>query len=118
MTDRCEAASRFVHLVAGRWTLTVLAELATGGRRYHDLLDAVKGISPKVLTDTLRRAERDGLLARHLDAGRVETATLYELTDLGRSLDMPLAALGRWVGANWQRVEAAQQHWDQRAGHN
>ena len=106
MTDRCEAASRFVHLVAGRWTLTVLAELATGGRRYHDLLDAVKGISPKVLTDTLRRAERDGLLARHLDAGRVETATLYELTDLGRSLDMPLAALGRWVGANWQRVEA------------
>jgi len=98
MTDRCEAASRFVHLVAGRWTLTVLAELATGGRRYHDLLDAVKGISPKVLTDTLRRAERDGLLARHLDAGRVETATLYELTDLGRSLDMPLAALGRWVG--------------------
>jgi DNA-binding HxlR family transcriptional regulator len=86
---------------------------------YHDLLDAVEGISPKVLTDTLRRAERDGgLLTRHLDDGRVETATLYELTDLGRSLDMPLAALGRWVGANWQRVEAAEQHWDQRAGHN
>ncbi|MGH9100123.1 MAG: hypothetical protein ACRDV8_07830 [Acidimicrobiales bacterium] len=48
----------------------------------------------------------------------METATLYELTDLGRSLDMPLAALGRWFGANWQRVEAAEQHWDQRAGHN
>ncbi|MGH9100122.1 MAG: winged helix-turn-helix transcriptional regulator [Acidimicrobiales bacterium] len=53
MTDRCDAANRFVQLVAGRWILTVLAELATGGHRYHDLLDAVEGIPPKVLTDTL-----------------------------------------------------------------
>jgi DNA-binding PadR family transcriptional regulator len=43
----------------------------------------VDGISYKVLTDTLRRAERDGLITRHLDPGRVETATLYKLTDLG-----------------------------------
>jgi hypothetical protein len=49
------------------------------------------------LTDTLGRAERDGLITRHLDAERVDTATLYELTDLGRSLDEPLAALDRWV---------------------
>ena len=49
----------------------------------------------KCSTDTLRRAERDGLVARHLDSGRVDTATLYQLTDLGRSLDEPLAALDR-----------------------
>ena len=60
----------------------------------------------------LRRAERDGLILRHLDPGRVETATLYRLTDLGRSLDEPLAAMAEWADANWQAVEAAQQRWD------
>jgi len=44
-------------------------QLAAGGRRYQDLHDALDGISPKVLTETLRRAERDGLIRRHLDSG-------------------------------------------------
>ena len=104
-----------VALIGGRWTLILLAELAAGGRRYQDLHDALEGISPKVLTETLRRAERDGLIRRHLDSGRMETANLYELTDLGRSLDEPLAALGRWVDAHWDQVEAAQRNWDARA---
>jgi DNA-binding HxlR family transcriptional regulator len=52
------------------------------------------------------------LILRHLDPGRVETATLYRLTDLGRSLDEPLAAMAEWADANWQAVEAAQQRWD------
>lgn len=81
----------------GRWTLKLLAELSGGGRRYHDLHGALGGISHMVLTDTLRRAEREGLVTRHVDAGRVETATLYRLTDVGRSLDGPLAALDRWT---------------------
>jgi len=71
-----------------------LGELTPGGRRYQDLHDALEHISYKVLTDTLRRAERDGLITRHLDERRVETATLYELTDLGQSLDVPLTASG------------------------
>jgi DNA-binding HxlR family transcriptional regulator len=73
------------------------------------------GISHKVLTDTLRRAERDGLIRRHLDSGRMDTANLYELTDLGRSLEEPLAALGQWVEVNWDQVEAAQRSWADRA---
>ena len=81
---------KVAELLAGRWTLGVLAELTRGGLRYQDLHDALDGVSYKVLTDTLRRAERDGLIVRHLDSSRVETATLYELTDLGRSLDAPL----------------------------
>ena len=67
-----------------------------------------------MLTDTLRRAERDGLIVRHIDPNRTETATLYELTDLGRSLAEPLAALERWVDGNWARVEAARQRWSRR----
>jgi DNA-binding HxlR family transcriptional regulator len=71
------------------------------------------GISYKVLTETLRRAERDGLITRRLDGARIETATLYELTDLGRSLDAPLTAMAGWAERNWQSVEVARQRWDQ-----
>jgi DNA-binding HxlR family transcriptional regulator len=71
-----QRAKWLIEVVAGRWTLTVLAELAFSGRRYQDLHDALDGIAHKVLTDTLRRAERDGLITRHLDADRVETANL------------------------------------------
>jgi DNA-binding HxlR family transcriptional regulator len=85
--------SAVVQLLDGRWTLAVLVELADGGRRYQDLDDALDGVSHKVLTDTLRRAESDGLVVRHLDPGRVETATPYQLTELGRSLDEPLVVL-------------------------
>ena len=107
-----DGADRVVPLLSGRWTLAVLAELAMEGRRYQDLYGALDGISYKVLTQTLRRAERDGLIARHLDGDRVETATLYELTDLGRSLGMPLSAMVEWAHVNWQSVEAARLHWD------
>jgi DNA-binding HxlR family transcriptional regulator len=75
-------ASLLVRLIRGGWTLNVLAELSEGGRRYQDLHDALGGISHKVLTCTLQRAERDGLVMRHVDAGRVETATLYRLATL------------------------------------
>jgi DNA-binding HxlR family transcriptional regulator len=94
----------------------VLTELSDGGRRYQDLHDSVEGIAHKVLTETLRRAERDGLVTRHLDAKHIETATLYELTPLGRSLDEPLGVFDRWVAVNWEQVEAARRDWDRRAG--
>jgi len=102
----------FVKLLSGRWTLAVLEELSSGGLRYQDLHDALNSISHKVLTETSRRSERDGLITRHLDDGRVETATLYELTGLGRSLELLLAAMGEWVDANWQSVDMARQRWD------
>lgn len=94
--------------------MMLLAELAVGGRRYQELHDSLVGVSDKVLTDTLRRAERDGLIGRHLDYERTETTTLYKLTDLGRALDEPLTTLARWVDANWDRVEEAQRSWTAR----
>jgi DNA-binding HxlR family transcriptional regulator len=115
MTIDWRRPSAFVGLIGGRWTLTLLAELAAGGRRYQDLHDGLDGISHKVLTDTLRHAERDGLIRRQLDPGRTDTTNLYELTDLGRSLEEPLAALGQWVDANWDQVKAAQRSWADRA---
>jgi len=115
VANRWASRQRAVTLIDGRWTLAVLAVLQNGGSRYQDLDDALDGVSHKVLTDTLRRAERDGLVVRHLDPGRVETATLYQLTELGRSLDKPLTALERWFDANWPEIEEARRRWNQRS---
>ena len=90
-----------VRLLAGRWTLAVLAQRVVGERRYQELPDPLDGISYKVLTDTLRRCERDGLASRRLDPGRVETATLYQHTDLAHSLEPPINALQAWLDPSW-----------------
>jgi DNA-binding HxlR family transcriptional regulator len=113
--NRWTSPQRVVSLIDGRWILAVLAELQNGGRRYQELDEALDGVSHKVLTDTLRRAERDGLVVRHLDPGRVDTATLYKLTELGRALEKPLAALGQWSETNWPHVEAARRRWSRRS---
>jgi DNA-binding HxlR family transcriptional regulator len=105
-----------MQMLGGRWTLAVLGELQEGGMRYQDLDDALDGVSHKVLTDTLRRAERDGLIIRQLDPGRVETATVYQLTELGRSLNEWLASLELWAERNWSQVESARLRWSRRTG--
>ena len=115
MPDHWSGSAPVVRLLAGRWTLAVLSELANGGRRYQDLHSALDGISHKVLTDTLRRAERDGLVVRHVDRARVETATLYQLTELACSLEEPLHSLSRWAKQNWADIETARSSWNVRA---
>ena len=89
----------------GRWL--VLAELVDGGDRYQDLHEALGGISYKVLTDTLRRAERNGLIGRRLDPGTRRDRHPLRPHRAGRSLDEPLDGLTRWIDANWELVVAA-----------
>jgi DNA-binding HxlR family transcriptional regulator len=114
MTIASERAYAFARLIGSRWTLKVLAVLSAGGRRYQDIHSTLDGVSHKVLTDTLRSAERNGLIIRRLDSERTDTTTLYELTDLGKSLNDPLSALEQWVGANWHLVEGARRNWSAR----
>jgi DNA-binding HxlR family transcriptional regulator len=99
MTDSDSPLSKplpglLIHLLNGRWTLAVIGQLPGEGRRYQDLHCALDGISYEVLTETLRRAECDGLVARRVDSKRVETATVYQLTDLGRTLEVRILAAG------------------------
>jgi len=65
-------SSLFICLVRRRWTVDVVALLAQGGRRYQEIHDALDGVSYKVLTETLRRAERDGIVSRRLAPDRVD----------------------------------------------
>lgn len=94
-----------VDLVAPKWVLPVIAALTTGQHRHGELLRAIgTGLSDKVLTETLRRMQREGLVARHL-LDCEATAVGYALTPLGESLLVALAELSRWT--NDHRPELA-----------
>ncbi|MFA1549583.1 winged helix-turn-helix transcriptional regulator [Actinomadura chokoriensis] len=83
-------------LLSGTWTGVVLWSLREGPRRPGELRERIGGISQKVLTETLRRLEQNGLVTRRRYAEappRVE----YQLTGPGRGLIEPLSALGRWT---------------------
>ena len=85
-----------LEMLAGKWSVEILYLLATGSRRYSEVLYDVGEISKKTLTQTLRSLEHDGLVARRVapDApGRVE----YSLTSLGWSLTGPLVAMYEWA---------------------
>lgn len=92
----CSSATSPVR-VGDKWTAKILICLRDGPRRFSELRVPLRGITPKVLTESLRAMERDGLLERtvHVETPpRVE----YQLTPLGRSLLAPMAA-----GCEWNR---------------
>ena len=99
--------------IANKWTAMVVVVLADGRKRFGDLRTAVDGISGKVLTDTLRDLERDGLVARYVYA-EVPPRVEYELTALGRTLHAPLLTLSRWAEEHIPEVLAARAAYDTR----
>ena len=82
-------------LLAQRWTALVIGTLEEGPQRFGRIRDRLEGVSPKVLTQTLRRLEDKGLLTRTVYA-EVPARVEYELTDLGRSLRPVLDAMYEW----------------------
>jgi DNA-binding HxlR family transcriptional regulator len=99
--------------IANKWTAMVVVVLGRGRLRFGDLRTAVDGISGKVLTDTLRDLERDGLVDRHVFA-EVPPRVEYELTALGRTLHEPLLALSRWAEEHIAEVLTAREDFDSR----
>ena len=80
-----------------------------------ELRQALDGISQKMLTTALRGLERDGFITRTVFP-TIPPRVDYQLTDLGRDLWRPVAALGQWAHDNRGRVEAARAAFDKRAG--
>ncbi|OPF70500.1 transcriptional regulator [Streptomyces antioxidans] len=108
----CRARLGF-DLLARTWTGVVIIGLREGPRRPGQLREAIGGISPKVLNDTLRRLEDDGLVERHRYAEappRVE----YGLTPLGETLLGPMKALGAWSMEYGDAVVEAQERAERR----
>src|SRR5690242_836227 len=89
--------------IDNKWTARVVTVLGNGRMRFGDLKKEIDGISGKVLTETLRDLERDGLVARHVYA-EVPPRVEYELTELGFTLHEPLLVLCRWAEQHIARV--------------
>lgn len=100
--------------VADKWTLLVLEELEDHGTcRFTRLSQLVPGISQKMLTQTLRAMERDGLVARTVHPV-VPPKVEYCLTDLGRSLGEAFCGVWVWAEANLEKVARARMAFDAR----
>ncbi|MGI9088563.1 MAG: winged helix-turn-helix transcriptional regulator [Chthoniobacterales bacterium] len=94
--------------IADKWTALIIQVLARGTLRYSALQREIGDISQKMLTQTLRSLERDGLVRRKVHpvaAPKVE----YSLTPLGRSLIDPLQGLCRWTEKHLAEMEAHRQ---------
>ena len=103
--DACPTRS-LLDRIGDRWSVLVLMELEPGIRRFSELRRAIPDISQRMLTQTLRSLEADGLISRTVFA-TVPPRVDYELTTLGRSLMVPLGALIAWAEANHSAVKAA-----------
>ena len=102
--------------VADKWTLLVLEELEEHGTlRFTQLSRKIPAVSQKMLTQTLRQMERDGLVNRKVYPV-VPPKVEYRLTELGHGLSESFCGVWRWVEGNLQRVQAARRDFDTRAG--
>ena len=81
--------------VGDRWTLLVVDALLDGPRRFNELLEAVRGIAPNILTSRLRHLEREALVLAHAYTERPRRCA-YELTAHGRELAGALRLLAEW----------------------
>ncbi|HET7397542.1 MAG TPA: helix-turn-helix domain-containing protein [Intrasporangium sp.] len=99
--------------VGDKWSVLVIVELASGPRRFRELQRAIDGISQRMLTLTVRRLERDGLVLRRVYA-TVPAQVDYRLTDTGASLTHLVKALADWSLANRDTIAAARAEYDAR----
>lgn len=86
--------------LASKWRILLIYALLAGAQRHSELRRRVAGISQKVLTETLRDMERDGLVQRRVLKETSPQHVEYELTALGRTLREPLAAICAWATEN------------------
>ena len=100
--------------VADKWTLLVLEELEESGTlRFTQISRKIPAVSQKMLTQTLRQMERDGLVDRTVHAV-VPPKVEYRLTELGHGLSESFCGVWRWIEANLEAVETARKRFDSR----
>ena len=103
--------------VTDKWSTLILMALDEEASRFNALKRRLPGITQKALTHSLRRLERNGLVAR-----RVVTlspiAVEYRISPLGRTLLPPVLALYAWTAENLPKVETSRRHFDEGGGVN
>ncbi len=100
--------------IADKWTVMIVGCLAQRTQRFGELKRELSGISQKMLTQTLRGLERDGLISRKVYAS-VPPKVEYSLTPIGRTLVKTLREIRAWAEGNIEAVLAAQAAFDRAA---
>ena len=109
----CRLVREFLGQLGDKWTLLVILALSSSPMRFNALQRAVVGISHRMLTVTLRKLERDGLVDRatHND---MAPHTSYELTPLGGSFIDPVMAVANWAIGAHPQIERNRERFDRR----
>ncbi len=105
---------RILDRIGDRWTVLIVGALWDGDVRFSELRRRVEGVSQKMLTQTLRGLERDGLVRRTVHP-EVPVRVEYTLTEAGRTLREPLRALEEWSIEHLSGVIASQEAYDRSA---
>ncbi|MEV0982060.1 helix-turn-helix domain-containing protein [Streptomyces sp. NPDC049915] len=101
--------------LSDKWVSLVVAALSAGPMRYSDLSRKIAGVSPKMLTQTVRTLERDGIVTRTVTPS-VPVRVDYALTPLGSSLAALLTAVKDWAETHFDEVHAARERYDAENG--
>ena len=101
-------AQQALERIANKWAAIVICALAKGTKRYSDLQREIGGVSQKMLTQTLRNLERDGLVERKVYPV-VPPKVEYSLTPLGVTLVKPLQAMCKWAETHIDELQAARE---------
>ncbi|NNE96810.1 MAG: helix-turn-helix transcriptional regulator [Acidimicrobiales bacterium] len=100
-------------LVASKWSTLIIGVLQDHPHRFGQLKRAVPGITQKMLTQTLRRLEQDGLVHREVHTQMRPPQVEYSLTDLGHSVTKPLEAIRDWSERHLPDVRRARRRFDE-----
>lgn len=92
--------------IADKWSILILDALCHGPLRFNELKRRLDGTSQKMLSTTLRSLERNGIVERRVLLAK-PIAVEYEITKLGRTLEVPFAALHKWATENVKEVQSA-----------
>ncbi|MBB6344309.1 winged helix-turn-helix transcriptional regulator [Nonomuraea muscovyensis] len=109
----CQARIVF-DMFTNKWAGLAMGALLGGPRRFNELRRMLDGVTQKMLAQTLRALERDGLVTRTVYP-TIPPRVEYELTELGRSASAMLRAIGEWSGEHADEMIAARRAYDERA---
>jgi DNA-binding HxlR family transcriptional regulator len=100
--------------VGDKWAIFVVSRLGEGQRRFSELHRGIDGVTPRMLTVTLRGLERDGIITRTVHAS-VPPRVDYELTPLGLTLLDTIGQLVTWAGEHMGEIQEARADYDARS---
>jgi DNA-binding HxlR family transcriptional regulator len=104
-------SQQILGLITGKWTAIVVYALDDGPRRYAELRRLIDGVSEKMLSQTLQKLERNGLVARRPASARARGVE-YGLTAMGRRLGRAMCGLCTWAEAHAAEVLRARERYD------